>query len=682
MKRPTIAILLFLSVVLMAACGGGSKTGATGAITTIDIAPSSLSLDAGQVSNVTAVAKDSKGTAVLSATITYASDKDLAVAGQVQVQVANNGAVCAGQWDSKTAPVVCTKSTSYGSANITATSGGVTSAIVVVSVHPKVTSVTVTTAVAGCTSQTQTQQFSAKAFDGSGTDVTALVGAFSWVTTNAAVGTVDANGLVTAAAPGQVDVIAQINGVNSLPAPFTTCSPASITLGVTGSNPLQTVVTLAPAGTSNLTATVTDTKGNPITTISTLYSSSSTNAATVVGSALTATVTAVGPGRTSIVASCTPPTCNSGVNTPVYSNIVDVTVTGTSSTTVYATAPNSTTIVPITTGTNVAGTALTVPQVTLNNVATTVLINSMVFAPNGNRAYIGADKAGLILDGGTNTFTPITNVQGSAMTVSPNNIFVVFNDAANTRVLVYNANTSAVDALPVNNPVAAAFSGDSSRLYLLAGSNLYVYDPPAAMITIPLSAAGNDVTGLSQGSLMYLAGGNAGAITARATCNNNQVSSTGTAATPLKITSNSDSTRVFAADTTNLYDVAVTQGSSACPPAPINALSTTALGATVAPSELLVTSDGTQVFVVANQAFVLDYNTAGKTVSNIALTGGGTTLGSGLTSDGAQLWVGASTNDVHFINTATKADAAQVAVSLKQADNTVLAPSIIAVRPR
>ena len=125
----------------------------------------------------------------------------------------------------------------------------------------------------------------------------------------------------------------------------------------------MTDFTLNVAATKTLGATITDTLGQPITSAGALFfalqfSSSNSFIASVAAGGV---VTAVGPGKATIVGSCTPPKCNPGANLASYSNVVTVSVNGTNSPTVYAAAKNGTSIIPIDSTTNVAGTAITIP---------------------------------------------------------------------------------------------------------------------------------------------------------------------------------------------------------------------------------------------------------------------------------------------------------------------------------
>ena len=98
--------LLASATLLLAGCGGHKSTTTNSAATSIAVTPASISLEPGQVGQISAQAVNSAGSAVVVKSITYASS-NTAIA-----DVAVNGAVCAGKWDSDATPVVCSPATS------------------------------------------------------------------------------------------------------------------------------------------------------------------------------------------------------------------------------------------------------------------------------------------------------------------------------------------------------------------------------------------------------------------------------------------------------------------------------------------------------------------------------------------------------------------------------------------
>ena len=318
MRRCFLAVAAVATFIISSGCGGHKST--TNPATMIIISPSSVSLNTGGTQAFTAKAVEADGTTA----VTPQPEITFSISGSSVTlnKSANNGVLaCAGTWDANF--IVCTPGP-VAPATLTASGGGLTSAPVTISVHQKVDKLTLSPAsLSTCISSGATQQFTATAFS-NGTDVTSTVGTINWLSTTTSVATVDANGLATAATPGGSTIFANVGNVTSLPVPFTTCPPKSISLHI--QNAGDTSFTLDAAATQQLTADVTDINGNPVANAPLTYTVLPSAVGSVSGAGL---ATAVVPGVGEIVASCTPPTCNINLNYPVYSNLVTMNVNGT-----------------------------------------------------------------------------------------------------------------------------------------------------------------------------------------------------------------------------------------------------------------------------------------------------------------------------------------------------------------
>src|SRR5262249_29199262 len=138
--------ILFSTMALLAGCGGGSSSGKTNStVAQVILGPASISLVAGEVTPLSFSILNASGTGVTpTPTITLnSSNPTLVTVGMIQGQAVACGGVWASQFvvcngnDSSGHPIV-------GTATITATAGGVSSAPIQVSVHPVVTSIKVT----------------------------------------------------------------------------------------------------------------------------------------------------------------------------------------------------------------------------------------------------------------------------------------------------------------------------------------------------------------------------------------------------------------------------------------------------------------------------------------------------------------------------------------------------------
>jgi hypothetical protein len=723
---------LFLAVFL-AGCGGGSKT--SGGITTdpnkvtaVTVTPNSISLNAGDVFQITAGAANSTG-GFVTATFTYSSS-NIGL-----ITVSPTGLVCGGVWDSGF--VVCNGKDGLGNplagtATITANAQGVTSPAIPVSVHPSITSITVVGAcVVGpgepsnnpcCTSTTQTRQFTPKAFHNA-TDITSLVGPFSWSSTNTPVGTIDGNGLVTAKNPGLTGIFATNTTVSSPTVNFRTCMPLEIRLHLPGDTPgnLTTSLTMTLSQTQMVEADITDEKGFVQNSAPVLLQTDNPAVATISGT----TVTAQSFGGAGIIASCTPPTCGGGVNNPVYSNLFQITVSGVSpATTVFATStatpPTGTTpsIIPIDTSvaTPVAGTAINLPGVP----------NSFVVDDTGDQAYLGT-TAGLVrLDTSANSVTLVaTNILGKVLAVSHNGGSVILSDVDlqsdpnQQRLFVFDQASSTFQFFIVPGVVAAAFDTDGFRAYAVAkaqpGStppnvaNVYVVSPSIppqlSLVTENLGGSSTSIASLASDPYVYIA--NSAALDVLATCNNVPQANPPTTSTPLLLRPTANADLIVSANATgvDIETVTVTSilsahpapftfnGTTCAPPvAYINQFVNFGLGA-FTPRQLLVSSSAVANGQTTSHIVVLPVGIPKLLVAipgsagagAIPLAGAAATeaFSGGMTPDGNKVWVGVGgTNDVHLINLTNSTDTNQVAMPFKDSSGNPAPPDLVIVKPK
>jgi hypothetical protein len=698
----TLAALgLILSI--LAGCGGGSSSANTG-VAVVTISPASISLVAGQVTSISALAVNASNNTV-STTFTFNSSNTKIAT------VSPSGSVCGGVWDSTF--VVCNGNDSLGnpvtgSAIITATAGGVTSGPVNVAVHPSVTSVTVDP-VAGCFSIAQTHQFVAHAFHNA-TDITNLVGNFTWSSSIATVAPVDANGLATARVPGLTGVVATVGATTSPAVNFKTCMPVLLVLHINGD----------PAGvpTEAVTMNVTDTKtiqadmvdelgaitpNAPVTILS-----NNTTVATLSG----ATLTAQSPGGAGLQAVCAPPACGNGINTPIYSNLFSVTVNGASpiTTSVYAAssfappAGTSSTLLPIDISKSppVAGTAITLPGVP----------NSIVFDPTGVRGFIGSSAGLIILDTGTNTVSLATPVPiGKVLAVSADGSKVILSNAAidpgtnapidpfpsEQRVWVFDRTASTITTFVLTGAVAATFDADLFRAYVVASNgNVYVISPLLTTVTTSIGGASTSATTLASGPFVYIA--NSAGLEVMATCNNVQQGLTPptNSSTIQLVGSTKNANTIVAMDSTGL-DVETVTTSALTPPVTItpancpgnvsysNQFIDFGLGAITA-RQMLVASNGSHVavFPVGLNKVLTAVPAPGGVVFAIPLPAGATEpLSGGMTPDGNTIWAGiGGTNSVDRINLNTGADDVQVPTSFKKSDGSAAPPNVVGLVPK
>ncbi|MBZ5629569.1 MAG: Ig-like domain-containing protein [Acidobacteriia bacterium] len=634
-------------MIALAGCGGGGSSSTVNTPSSIAVSPAVLSLNLGDVVSASGTLVNSSGTAIANPpTITFSSSNTSVVT------VSSSGAVCAGKWDTNF--IVCdTTGFQPGTANITLTSGSITATIPVYT-HLHVDRVTASPAVVDCVSSGQTQQMSAKALS-NGVDITSSVGPFSWSTLSVDVGTIDANGLVTAKTPGETGIVATVGNVKSAAATWITCPVQSINVHL-ASGPDTTFSLGAAGNTVSLAADLLDKHGNSISAPLN-WSSSQASVANVNSAAL---VTAAGPGTVGITASCAG-SCNVNLAS-VYSNVVKGTVAGTSATTIYAAGTSSTSLVPIDSITNAAGTAIALPSTP----------NSFLFDAIGTTGYLGSSGGLMELDASTNTVTQNVGLAGSVLAVSPDGNRVIV--AGSNIVYVVGVGTGITsEASAIVGATAADFTPDSRGAYVVAGNALYFWSSGSFRI-LGLGGVANDVKLLANGAFAYLAGGAAGpAVTARAVCDNSLADTVTTAGTPSLVRSQVDASQVLAVDSSGMDVVTPATTRVGCPPTLSDTLTRVDFGVgAFTARQLFLLPDGSKAFVTSGLGQLLGLNTSTLTPFTIPLVGGASPFTGGTTLDGKTIYLGASDNKVHRIDAAAGADVQQIGVSFT--------PDLVAVR--
>jgi len=712
MRRSALTTLLFLVTVILAGCGSSSSgnsgnnsssngsSGNSATLTQIVVSPTSFSLNSGDVAQLTATPENSAN-GVVSANLTFTSSNTNVVT------VSTGGMICAGIWDSLTTPVNCSGFSGgagiSGTANITVSAQGISSIPVPVTVHPKITKVTVDP-VTGCTSDTQTKQFTAHAFSGTA-DVTNQV-QLTWGTLDAVVATADTNGLVTARAPGNTGVFASASGISSANANFRTCMPVRIVLHLHGDPPgtPTTSATMTVGQILTLQADMQDELGFVLNNASFLIVSDNPASATVSGT----TLTAQSGGGAGIVASCSPPVCGNGINQPVYSNLFKVTIPNTASppSTVFVTssfAPPSGTspaLVPISTNTNTAGTAITLPGAP----------NSIVIGTGGVRGFLGTNAGLVMLDPVANTVALVApGLVGRVLAVLPDGSKAIFSNAANDpstgtpiepnpanqRLWVFDQSSNTVQTFVVPGAVAAAFDNDGFKAFVAAGSGgggtVYIFTTGLALQTLTsVGGSPKDVASLSSGPFIFMA--NNSTVNVFSTCNNAQQPDLATTSAPQFVQPILNSDTIVIANQTGLDVETVT----VTPNTPPSGAFCTAnanvsfsdnfidfgLGAFTA-RQLIVGSFGVRAVVLpAGINKVLVGQLQGGPPVLISLPAGATEpIAGAMAPDVNTLWVSvAGTNTVDKIDLIGNTDVAQIPTAFKKSDSTAAPPNLLAVR--
>jgi len=719
-------VFIFIAVSLIAGLTGCSSTSPTRSTNfptpaSISLSPANpVSLDAGAATQTfTATPRNSSNTTITTP-VTFLSSNTAVLT------IATNGLACAGTWDSLTAPQICTPGP-VGTAQVTARSHGVSSPPTTVYVHQHIDKIVISpvteqTPPSGpCFSKGQSFNYQANAFS-RGLDITGTVGPFTWQSVNNDVTTLAiatdsapvaglATGQVKATAhtPGITSLVASNGNVNSQPLDFTTCAVQSITLAVTGSTTNSINVTSGSGKTA--TATVVDSQGNTITGVPLTWSSS--NPASV--SATSGSIATPQAGGATVVASCTPPTCNIGLKPllPIYpEGAVDVVVapasTTTTTPTVYVSSTGFSTSPAGNCATTVGCVSLLIPIGSPNNtvgaaVGLPATPNSLVFDRQGAKAYMGTDfsffgSRGLmqITVASPPTVTQFKSVTGKVLTVSPDGKKVILSGAdpnavpvpgsntapPATQVIVFDTTTNTGTTLNIAGATAADFSPDNLRAFIAAGPNLYVWSAQDALKTISLTAPARDVSFSPEGAFAFVAGGSSSSsVTAWSTCglssaltNNVVLPSTPlflkalprdavNLADPPTAGSATTITSVLAVDSPGIDLFRVARAPTGCNSTASSGTATPFnLGqGSFVPLQLIVSQDAARAYVLASdRGSVLVFNIDNQTSSAIPLSGDAIPIQASLTPDGRRLYIAAADGQVHILDTQNGGDILQI----------------------
>lgn len=705
-----IAGLCLLMSALLAGCGGSSSSKANNTVTQVAVAPTALSLNSGDVGQAVFTAENSAGNAVASNLTFSSSNTNI-------VTVSTAGAICAGAWDATF--VVCNGAPAgvpvSGSATVTATAAGVNSPGVVVSVHPKVSSVTIDAAIPGCTTVNQPKQLSitlpnvhvcstqATPHDAGapcgplGKDITSIAGPVNFNSTDTSVVTIDSANLATAHNPGIANIFASISGVSSPTSVFRTCMPIALSLHLS-SDPggtTTTSATMTPNQALTLQADMLDENNAAVSPAPVSIVSNNPGVATVSST----TLTGVAAGGAAIVAACVPPSCGNGLNSPIYSNPFKVTIAGTSpGTTVYVTTSFSpplgivATAIPIDTSNNTAGSAINLSG----------FANSFLISRNGTRGYLGTNSGLAALDPGTNVETTVAlGLVGKVIAVNNAGTIALLSNAAidpstgtpiepvaaNQRLYIFNQSAGTLLTLAVPGAVSGSFTNDDFKAYVAASNgNIYIVSTFFSLRTLSPGGSPSSVAVLGSDPFVYING--SASLNAYSVCDNATATAPPATSAAQLVAAIASTEQIVSVNATGLDIATATVGppaSGICPPTATytNQFMDFGIGAFTA-RQLLVAGNGSRVVVIPAGLNKILTAVPGGAVSIITLPAGATEALSGaMTNDGNTLWVGvAGTNTVDRIDLTNGAVVAQIATTFKKTDNTPAPPNIVTIKPK
>lgn len=491
-----------------------------------------ISLAFGQTRQITApTAQTCKGSTASVASYTYGTTNNQLV------DISPTGNICAGRWNRNSGggiadfticnlpnPTPSSGGLPYASAFITAEADSITSNPVQVYVHAPVGSITLSLAgQQACYSQGQVEQLDSEAcFSSNGQqyefcappsvttyscagglppgatsvpDCTTAIGVATYTVGTAQIASINSEtNQITAEQPGTTPITASIAGSGSSAGYFSTCGPKSISVTLANG---ATTGTVTQGVQQNLTTTVIDTLGNPITGLTLDYQS--TNPLDLSAGAGGA-ITAAFPGAASVYAICQPTDCNStpinqvgagnGTGLSISSNAVNITTPGTASSFMWFSSPGqSQYFVPVELLTGSVGSTVRLPYVP----------NSMVMDQTGTDLYFGSSHELMIYTTASNTLSKAdTTVPGVVLAVAPNNQLMLINDQVRQVFYLYIPGSGVVSETFGGLGVAAQWTPDAKSLYVIDsaaagaghGNTMYVYNANTGWTTYSVPSLG------------------------------------------------------------------------------------------------------------------------------------------------------------------------------------------------
>jgi trimeric autotransporter adhesin len=321
-----------------------------------------------------------------------------------------------------------------------------------------------------CLSQNQIGQLVARIYQGgiidAANNITCQIGHVTFAAQTPGVVSIDQNGAATAEQPGSSVITATISQSSTAAQAqagfFSTCPPASIQLSIPGQPAGTTSIPVNINNLQPLTATVTDTLGNPITGLALEFNSTTPQTIpAVVGS-----VTPLFPGSADITAVCQPATCNTapssqiglfGNGKAITSNPITINAIGTSSTVLYMASTDSQYVAFRDFTTTQPSALIKLPYQP----------NSMVMNQAGTAIYFGSIQGLMSISIPTNALGAVAQgIPGTVLSVSPDGSTVVVTDPTRQTISLIATSSDAVITSYGGIGTSASWSPDDQAVYI------------------------------------------------------------------------------------------------------------------------------------------------------------------------------------------------------------------------
>jgi hypothetical protein len=292
---------------------------------------------------------------------------------------------------------------------------------------------------------------------------------------------------------------------------------------------------------------------------------------------------------------------------------------------------------------------------------------------------MGSSNGLMVVNVSTGTVT-LEDLGGAVVAISPNGQFLVASNTGTGAIYYFGLSDQLVHYSYIGTTNTAAYTPDSNTVATFSGNTLYSGSSIAAPTTtsLPYTPAGLDIS--AHGGLTYIT--SPGLIDLLATCNIAGVQML-TASNPTLIKALPNGTGAIAADSPGI-DVVTTPlpVSLGCPIVTQSSIANYDLGAgAYTAQQLIMGPDSSHAWIISNLPALLSFYLPTTSPTVIPYTGGVTAYTGGVTSDGTEVYVGASDGTVHRIAVASNSDVQQISISLKDYLGNPTVPNLVYVVP-
>jgi hypothetical protein len=266
---------------------------------------------------------------------------------------------------------------------------------------------------------------------------------------------------------------------------------------------------------------------------------------------------------------------------------------------------------------------------------------------------------------------------GRVLAATPDAIQAITSDGANAFLTVFTNNAPTVSQIGIPGVIAAAFTTDAQRYYLLTADAIYTIYRGSVVTRTNLNSTANDLALSTTNNFVYIAGGSAAGVGRRPVCQTNSTppADISTVAPP-KLIAALATGEILGADANGFSEITTVESNAVgttCPPSGSSTVDRANFASSLTPRKIIPAYDGSRAALTNSTGNVLVFNNSSNTVTPIALNGATESFSGGFAPGNTNLYIGAGDSKVHRLDVAAGTDAQQITVSF--------VPDLVAVKP-